>query len=90
MARKRDYAHEYSTYQGTPEQLHNQSLRHQARRAYIKAHPGVDIKGKDINHIEALDKGGNPLRLTNLNVETKRTNRGWRGRPDPKGPKYGK
>lgn len=68
MAKPRDYAKEYREYQGTPEQLRNQSLRHKARRAFKKAHPGVNIDGKDIDHIRSLDKGGNPTDLRNLRL----------------------
>lgn len=90
MGKPRDYAKEYREYQGTPEQLHNQSLRHQARRAYLKAHPGANIAGKDIDHKLSLDKGGNPLDVKNLRVESEKFNRGWRGRNTRDDPKYGK
>jgi hypothetical protein len=91
MVYKRDYAEEYRKYQGTPEQLHNQSLRHQARRAYEKAHPGVDIKGKDIDHMRSLDKGGNPLNVKNLRVSSQHANRDWRKEKGKGGnPRYGK
>ena len=90
MAKPRDYAKEYREYQGTPAQLHNQSLRHQARREYKKLHPGVDITGKDINHIVPLDKGGNPLNPKNINLESQAVNRSWRHRKDKNEPTYGK
>jgi hypothetical protein len=90
MAKPRDYAKEYREYQGTPAQLHNQSLRHQARREYQKLHPGVNIKGMDIDHHVSLDKGGNPLTPSNLRVEPVKYNRGWRHRKDKDEPTYGK
>lgn len=90
MAKPRDYAKEYRDYQGTPAQLHNQSLRHQARRLYQKEHPNVDITGKDIDHRLSLDKGGKPLDPKNIRVESEKYNRGWRGRTSKDDPKYGR
>lgn len=86
--RHRDYAKEYRDYQGTPEQLHNQSLRHQARRAFEKAH-GRLSDNVDVAHGRALDKGGNPLELKNLSAQSQKKNRGWRGRKGPNEPRYG-
>lgn len=89
MAYKRDYAKEYRDYQGTPEQLHKQSLRHQARREYEKAH-GKLPDNVDVGHVSSLDKGGNPLDLKNLQAQSHKFNRGWRHRKGKGEPRYGK
>lgn len=72
MAKKRDYAAEYRKYQGTPAQLHNQSMRHKARRLMIKKYGKAAVAGKDIDH-----KNGNPHdnRLSNLTIMSKSKNR---------------
>lgn len=74
--KKRNYAEEYRKYQGTPEQLHNQSLRHKARRAYEKAH-GVLPDNVDVDHKKALSKGGNATALSNLRAATQAENRSF-------------
>ena len=89
MAYKRDYAKEYRDYQGTPEQLHNQSLRHQARRKYEKAHGSLP-DNVDVDHVRSLDKGGNPTSLANLRAATQKENRSWRHRKGKGNPHYGK
>ena len=72
MAKPRDYAKEYRDYQGTPEQLHNQSMRHKARRLMIKKYGKAAVKGKDIDH-----RNGNPRdnRPGNLTIMSKSKNR---------------
>ena len=64
---------EYAKYQGTPEQIHNRSLRNQARRTLAKK--GVDIAGKDVAHVVALSKGGS--NSTGLKAESKGGNRSF-------------
>jgi hypothetical protein len=86
---KRDYAKEYRDYQGTPAQLHNQSLRHQARRKYEKAH-GTLPDNVDVDHIHSLDKAGNPTNLGNLRAASQHENRSWRHRKGRGNPTYGK
>lgn len=72
MAEKRDYAKEYREYQGTPEQLKNQSMRHKARRLMIKKYGKKAVAGKDIDH-----KDGNPRNnsVKNLRIMSKSANR---------------
>ena len=72
----RNYAEEYKSYQGTPEQLRNQSLRHKARRAYEKAH-GTLPDNVDVDHKKALSKGGNPTALSNLRAASRSENRSF-------------
>lgn len=66
----RDYKKEYREYQGTPEQIHNRSLRNQARR---KA--GLN-KGdsREVDHIKPLAKGGGNGKA-NIRVVSRATNR---------------
>jgi hypothetical protein len=71
--KKRDYKAEYAEYQGKPEQIHNRSLRNQARRKAAKS--GMDIAGKDVGHVVALSKGGS--NSTGLKAQTKGTNRSF-------------
>lgn len=72
MAKPRDYAKEYRDYQGTPAQLHNQSMRHKARRLMIKKYGKAAVAGKDIDHTN-----GNPHdnRPGNLTIMSKHKNR---------------
>lgn len=67
---------EYELYQGTPEQLHNQSLRHKARRAYEKAH-GTLPDSVDVDHKKALSKGGDATSLKNLRAASRSENRSF-------------
>lgn len=77
MAKKpRNYKREYELYQGTPEQLHNQSLRHKARRAYEKAH-GTLPDNVDVDHKKALSKGGDAVKLGNLRAAPRSANRSF-------------
>jgi len=77
MATKpRNFKREYETYQGTPEQLRNQSLRHKARRAYEKEH-GTLPDSVDVAHKKALSKGGDATKLSNLKAESRGGNRSF-------------
>ena len=76
MAKPRDYAEEYRKYQGTPEQLHNQSERHKARRAYEKAH-GTLPDSVDVDHVKPMSKGGNATKVSNLRAASKAENRSF-------------
>jgi 5-methylcytosine-specific restriction endonuclease McrA len=76
MARKpRDYDKEYREYQGTPEQLRNQSLRHKARRKLQKEGLVKPNDGKEVDHKTSLKDGGSPLRRSNLQVLSRTANR---------------
>lgn len=70
--RKRDYAKEYREYQGTPEQLKNQALRHAARRKLAKEGLVKKGDGKEVDH-----KDGNPRNnaRSNLQVMSRTANR---------------
>ncbi len=66
----RDYKKEYREYHGKPEQIHNRSLRNQARREL-----GLS-KGdsREVDHIKPLSKGGSNAR-SNLRAVSRTTNR---------------
>lgn len=66
----RDYKKEYREYQGKPEQIHNRSLRNQARRKLGLA------KGdsREVDHIKPISKGGTNSR-SNLRAISREVNR---------------
>ena len=70
--RKRDYRKEYDTYQGTPEQLKNQALRHAARNKRVTEALVKKGDGKEVDH-----KDGNPRnnKRSNLQVLSRSANR---------------
>ena len=75
MATKRNYQKEYDEYHGTPEQIANRAERVKARR--IMEGEGLAKKGdgKDVDHKQALDKGGTSAR-GNLRMRSVKANRG--------------
>ena len=73
--RKRDYAKEYKRdlETGKSGPGSDQSERQRARQAYDKK--GIDRKGKDIDHIKPLRKGGTS-KPGNLRLRSKSANQG--------------
>ena len=69
---KRDYKHAYKLQKKTGE-TQDQLERQKARREYDKK--GVDRKGKDIDHITPLRKGGK-TEPGNLRLRSKSANQG--------------
>jgi hypothetical protein len=69
---KRDYKHAYKLQKKTGE-TQDQLERQKARREYDKK--GVDRKGKDIDHIKPLRKGGK-TEPGNLRLRNKSANQG--------------
>jgi 5-methylcytosine-specific restriction endonuclease McrA len=68
--KKRDYAKEYETYQGTPEQIKNRSKRNKARRKM-----GLKVGDpREVDHKTPLSKGGSN-RKDNLRAVQRSTNR---------------
>jgi len=57
------------------------NLRKKARRLMVKKGLVKPNDGKDVNHIKALGQGGDPLALSNLNVESEHTNRSFPRKP---------
>lgn len=72
MPRNRDYRKEYDTYQGTPGQLKNQSLRHKARRKLEKEGLVKKGDGKEVDHKDGNPKNG---KRSNLQVLSRTANR---------------
>lgn len=68
--RKRDYKREYELFHGKPEQIKKRAMRVQARRNMTKKLGTASLKGKDVDHIVPLARGGtnNPsnLRVTSI------------------------
>jgi len=72
----RNYRQEYDRYQGTPEQIKKRAARNAARRKLEKkglVHKG---DGKDVDHVQALAKGGDN-NADNLRVVPKSKNRSF-------------
>lgn len=67
---------EYAAYQGTPEQRANRAARNRARRAYEKAHGDLP-SDVDVDHKQALSKGGAATDLKNLRAAPKSENRSF-------------
>lgn len=75
MATKRNYKREYEQYHSKPEQRANRSKRVLARRAMEKELGKDALRGKDVDHIKPLSKGGSNRR-SNLRVTSISKNRG--------------
>ena len=75
MATKRNYKREYEQYHSKPEQRANRSKRVLARRAMEKELGKDALRGKDVDHIKPLSKGGSNNR-SNLRVTSISKNRG--------------
>lgn len=64
-------------YNHRPDIIKNRSQQNQAR-AIVKADKGAAaIRGKDVNHKVRVAHGGSNAK-SNLNIQTKHKNRGWR------------
>lgn len=56
--RNRDYKKEYREYHAKKEQKRNRVMRNTARRQAIAQYGKQALKGKDVDHIKPLSKGG--------------------------------
>ena len=72
----RDYKNEYAAYQGKPEQIAKRSERNKARAVMVKAGLAHKGDGQDIDHRQALSKGGANVR-SNLRVVSASDNRSF-------------
>ena len=72
--RDRDYKKEYRDYHGKPEQIANRSKRNKARREMEREKGKSALKGKEVDHVIPLSKGGGNSRA-NLRVISRTTNR---------------
>ena len=70
VARKRDYKKEYAQYHAKPEQKKNRALRNNARRAAIRKYGKSALKGKDVDHIKPLSRGGSNAKSNQRIVST--------------------
>ena len=73
----RDYKHEYESYHSKPEQKRQRALRNKARRMLEREGKVKKGDGKDVAHKKSLRSGGTSSR-SNLSVQSKKKNRGWR------------
>lgn len=64
-------------YNSRPEMIKRRSMQNQARDIVARDLGHEAIKGKDVDHKVMLDKGGTNAR-SNLRVQDRKTNRGWR------------
>jgi hypothetical protein len=64
-------------YNSKPEIIKNRSQQNQAREIMRKSRGAAAIAGKDVNHIKRVIHGGSNAK-SNLNIQTKAKNRGWR------------
>ena len=64
-------------YNSRPSIIKDRSQQNQARSIVAKDLGKKAIAGKDVNHIVRVKHGGSNAR-SNLNVQTKHKNRGWR------------
>lgn len=71
----RNYKREYEQYHSKPEQRANRSKRVLARRKMEKELGKEALRGKDVDHIKPLSKGGSNRR-SNLRVTSISKNRG--------------
>ncbi len=69
---KRNYAREYATFQGKPEQIENRSSRNKARRLMEDKLGKAALAGRDVDHQNGQPKDN---RLANLKVTSKSKNR---------------
>lgn len=72
--RKRDYKREYEQFHAKPEQIKKRAMRVQARRNMTKKVGASALKGKDIDHIVPLSRGGSND-ASNLRVTSVKKNR---------------
>lgn len=71
---KADYAKHYANYQGKPEQIAKRSERNKARRLMEKKVGKAALKGKDVDHITPMRKGGTSA-ASNLRIRSVNANR---------------
>lgn len=74
-----------SGYNHRPEQIKKRVQRDKARRQLMKEGLVRKGDGKDVNHKRPIRSGGSNDR-SNLNVQSRSTNRAWAKKPTGKGP----
>lgn len=73
---KRDYQQEEKTATARGENADN-ALRHRARRLEVKKGLVKPGDGKDVDHKQALSKGGSGVAPSNLRIESAHDNRSF-------------
>jgi hypothetical protein len=73
----RNFRKEYDEYHSSPEQKKNRAMRNAARREAERDGKVSKGDGKDVAHKKALISGGGNGK-SNLKVQDKAANRGWR------------
>ena len=71
----RNYKQEAKT-QAKRGEVKDDAVRHQARRAMVKAGKAATNDGKDVGHVKALGKGGNND-SSNLEMQSRTSNRSF-------------
>ena len=56
--KKRDYKKEYARDHATPTAKKHRAARNKARSEMVTKHGAAALKGKDVDHIKPLSKGG--------------------------------
>ena len=74
VTKKRDYKREYAQYHSKPEQKKNRAMRNTARRQAIAEYGKAALKGKDVDHIKPLSRGGTNAK-SNRRIVSTHTNR---------------
>ena len=75
VKRKRNYKKEYADYHSKPKQKKRRANRNTARAKMAKAGAVRKGDGKDVDHADRNTKNNS---RSNLRVQSKKTNRGWR------------
>lgn len=78
---KRDYSKQYEKYDGLPEQIKKRTTRNAARALLAKEGVVKKGDGKDVDHKQALSKGGNNTR-SNLKAVTASKNKSFPRKAD--------
>ena len=70
----RNYASEYTNYQGKPDQIKKRAERVKSRRMMEKTGAATKGDGKDVDHIKPMRSGGTSAK-GNLRMRSKSANR---------------
>jgi hypothetical protein len=70
----RDYSYD-TKYESSSKQKKNRAQRNKARAMMKKKVGAKRLEGLDVNHRKPMKKGGKSV-MSNLNIESKRKNRG--------------
>lgn len=71
---ERNYKREYALFHGKPEEIARRSARNKARREMEKKYGKAALKGKDVDHVRPLSRGGGNS-ASNLRLRSISSNR---------------